>query len=133
MTVTCRPAASWTHTNQSDHVRQAGMLAAACIYALDHHIDRLAEDHAAAAIFAAAVGEHSPAAVVREQVETNIVVLHTGRAPAGPVAAAAAAAGVLVSALGPFMIRAVTHLDVTAGECAEAGALVGRLIAEHSS
>ena len=112
--------------------RQAGMLAAACLYALDHHIGRLAEDHAAAAVFAAAVAEHAPAAVARDLVETNIVVLRTGSAPAGPVAAGAAEQGVLVSALGPSMIRAVTHLDVTAGECAEAGALVGRLIAEQS-
>jgi threonine aldolase len=112
--------------------RQAGILAAGCLYALDHHIDRLAEDHAAAAVFAAAVAEHAPAAVSRDQVETNIVVLTTGAAPAGSVAAAAAEQGILVSALGPFMIRAVTHLDVTAGECAEAGAVVGRLIAEHS-
>lgn len=109
--------------------RQAGMLAAGAAYALDHHLARLADDHAAARRFAAAVAEVAPDAVDLDALETNIVVLHTGAAPAAPVAAAAAEQGVLVSALGPHLIRAVTHLDVTGDECAEAGALLGKLLA----
>jgi threonine aldolase len=110
--------------------RQAGMLAAACLHALDHHLQRLADDHAAARIFAEAVAACVPAAVEPDAVDTNVVVIDTGAAPATPIAVAAAERGVQVSALGPYMIRAVTHLDVTAGDCAWAGELVGKLLSE---
>jgi threonine aldolase len=108
--------------------RQAGVLAAACLYALDHHMQRLADDHAAARIFAEAVAACVPAAVEPDAVESNVVVVDTGGVPAAPIAAAAAERGVLVSPLGPFMIRAVTHLDVTAEDCEWAGQLVGKLL-----
>lgn len=109
--------------------RQAGILAAAALYALDHHVDRLADDHAAARIFAEAVAESAPAAVDLATVETNIVIIDTGDRPAGPIAAAAAEQGVLVSALGARMLRAVTHLDVDAPGCAAAGKIIGALLA----
>jgi threonine aldolase len=108
--------------------RQAGVLAAACLYALDHHVQRLADDHAGARTFAEAVAASVPAAVNPDTVETNIVVIDTGTTPARPVAAAAAERGVQVSPLGPFMIRAVTHLDVTVDDCEWAGQLVGKLL-----
>jgi threonine aldolase len=108
--------------------RQAGVLAAACLYALDHHVRRLADDHAAARGFAEAVAAHVPTAVEPDAVETNVVVIDTGMTPAAPIAAAAAEHGVRVSALGPFLIRAVTHLDVTADDCERAGQLVGKLL-----
>ncbi|HEU4908081.1 MAG TPA: GntG family PLP-dependent aldolase [Propionibacteriaceae bacterium] len=108
--------------------RQAGVLAAACRYALDHHVHRLADDHLAARSFAKAVVSHVPAAVDPDTVETNVVVINTGSTPAAPIATAAAERGVLVSALGPFMIRAVTHLDVTVEDCESAGQLVGKLL-----
>jgi threonine aldolase len=108
--------------------RQAGVLAAACRYALDHHVQRLADDHAAARAFAQAVAAAVPAAVELDAVETNVVVIDTGATPAAPIAAAAAERGVQVSALGPFMIRAVTHLDVTVDDCDWAGRLVGKLL-----
>ena len=110
--------------------RQAGVLAAACVYALDHHVQRLTDDHAAARTFAEAVASCVPTAVNPDAIETNVVVIDTGTTPAAPVAAAAAERGVRVSALGPFMIRAVTHLDVTADDCEWAGQLVGKLLAE---
>jgi threonine aldolase len=108
--------------------RQAGVLAAACLYALDHHMQRLADDHVAAHIFAEAVAACVPAAVEPDAVETNVVVIDTGGIPAASIAAAAAERGVQVSALGPSMIRAVTHLDVTAEDCEWAGQLVGKLL-----
>jgi threonine aldolase len=108
--------------------RQAGVLAAACRYALDHHLHRLADDHAAARSFAEAVASHLPAAVDPDTVETNVVVINTGSTPAAPIATAAAERGVLVSALGPSMIRAVTHLDATVEDCESAGQLVGKLL-----
>jgi threonine aldolase len=84
-------------------MRQAGILAAAGLYALDHHVARLADDHERAQRLATGLG--LPAAV-----PTNIVVLETPDAPR--VAAAAAEQGVLVSALGPQFLRLVTHLDI---------------------
>jgi threonine aldolase len=109
--------------------RQAGVLAAACLYALDHHLHRLADDHAAARAFAEVVASYVPTAAEPATVETNVVVIDTGGTPAARVAAAAAERGVRVSALGPFTIRAVTHLDVTADDCESAGQLVGKLLA----
>jgi len=85
-------------------MRQVGILAAAGRYALAHNLARLADDHARARRLAAALGA-DPATV-----ETNIVVLDVPAA--GAVAAKAREEGVLVSALGPRMLRLVTHLDV---------------------
>jgi threonine aldolase len=108
--------------------RQAGVLAAACLYALDHHVRRLADDHAAARTFAEAVASHVPTAVDPELVETNVVVINTDNTPAAPIAAAAAERGVRISALGPYLIRVVTHLDVTVADCESAGQLLGKLL-----
>jgi threonine aldolase len=108
--------------------RQAGILAAAAIYALDHHLERLADDHAAARAFAEAVAERAPESVDLDRVETNIVVLDTGAVAAVAVAAAAAEKGILISALGEHMVRAVTHLDVTEADCARAGQVLGDLV-----
>lgn len=94
-------------------MRQAGVLAAAGQYALEHHVARLADDHDRAARLAAALapsGVVDPAAV-----RTNIVALDLTKAPLdGPsLGAAAREQGVLVSVLGPRFGRLVTHLDVT--------------------
>jgi threonine aldolase len=85
-------------------MRQVGILAAAGRYALSHHVERLADDHARARRLAAALGA-DPAPV-----DTNIVVLDA--AEAATVAAKAREQDVLVSALGPRFLRLVTHLDV---------------------
>jgi threonine aldolase len=85
-------------------MRQVGILAAAGLHALEHHVERLADDHARAKRLAEALGNDP------EFVETNIVVLSVDDAPS--VATKAAADGVLVSALGPKFLRLVTHLDV---------------------
>ena len=103
-------------------MRQAGILAAAGIYALDHHVDRLAEDHASAAAFARRVATGPGVLLDPDGVETNIVVF--GLAPDAPDAATvvdrARARGVLMFAVGPRTVRAVTHLDVTRAECEQA-------------
>jgi threonine aldolase len=109
-------------------MRQAGILAAGAAYALDHHLARLADDHTAARAFAEAVAERAGSAVELDFVETNIVVLDTGERPAAAVAAAAQEQGVRVAALGPRMIRAVTHLDVTKTQCVMAGGVLGDLL-----
>lgn len=112
--------------------RQAGILAAGALHALDHHVARLADDHEAAAAFAAAVASHAPEAVDPTNVPTNIVVLDTGAVSAAAVAAAALDQGVWVSALGPHLLRAVTHLDVSTQDCDTAGAIVGGILASGS-
>ncbi|WP_040161766.1 threonine aldolase family protein [Nigerium massiliense] len=108
--------------------RQAGGLAAAASYALDHHIDRLSDDHAAAGVFAEAVARYAPEAPAAPQ--TNIVVVPTGGRPATEVVARAAEQGVALSVVGGRRVRAVTHLDVNRGDCERAGEIVGRLLAE---
>jgi len=85
-------------------MRQAGVLAAAGRYAVANHIARLADDHARARRLGEALD------VDPSSVDTNIVVLDVADAQA--IAAAARADGVLVSVLGPRVLRLVTHLDV---------------------
>lgn len=96
-------------------MRQVGILAAAGLHALDHHVERLADDHAHARLLAEAVG------VDPDGVHTHIVVLDHDDAPG--YVARAREAGVLVSAVGPRTVRFVTHLDVTRAD-AEAAASV---------
>lgn len=95
-------------------MRQAGMLAAAGSYALDHHVDRLAQDHAHARKIAAALERKS---FIRRviPVETNIIIAET-EAPSTPKAfvSAMAAEGILLFAVSPERFRMVTHLDITA-------------------
>lgn len=110
--------------------RQAGILAAGAGYALDHHLPALAGDHRAATAFATAVTEAAPVAVDPGRVETNIVLMDTGDLLAAPIAAEAALRGVLISAIGSHLVRAVTHRDVTVEQCRQAGAIVGALLAE---
>jgi threonine aldolase len=103
-------------------MRQAGILAAAGSYALDHHLDRLAEDHRRANDIAGALGVGP--------VDTNLVPLDLTDAPLdGPqLAAAARDQGVLVSVLGPRRARLVTHLDVDDAGAKHAADVVGRLL-----
>jgi threonine aldolase len=85
-------------------MRQSGIVAAAGLYALDHHLARLAEDHEHAQLLAKRLG------VDPAKVQTNIVVLDDVAAPM--IAEAAKAQGVLVSQVSARRIRLVTHLGV---------------------
>ena len=100
-------------------MRQIGMLAAAGLYALEHHRDRLADDHDNARRFAEGIAEISGFDVDVGSVETNIVLFDTIE-PAASVVQAFREAGVLVTSFGPNTIRAITHLDVTREEIDEA-------------
>jgi threonine aldolase len=93
-------------------MRQAGYLAAAGIYALDHHVERLEEDHAHARMLAHALEPLDWVAGIRP-VETNIVIFDV-HAPhtAASVIAFLAEQGVKASAFGPMTVRFVTHLEV---------------------
>ncbi|MEX1164244.1 MAG: GntG family PLP-dependent aldolase [Nitriliruptor sp.] len=93
-------------------MRQAGVLAAAGRYALEHHLDRLADDHANARHLATRLAEAVPDAVDLGEVETNLVYVRTGGRPAGEVIEVLAARGIRIGAMGPHLLRAVTHLDV---------------------
>ncbi len=91
-------------------LRQAGIVAAAGLYALDHNVDRLAEDHANARALAEGLAELPGAALDPATVETNIVIFDVDDAPRRW--AELAEAGVEVTPVGPTRLRAVTHLDV---------------------
>ena len=101
-------------------MRQVGVLGAACLYALDHHYDRLTEDHEHAQLLAKRLGV-DPAGV-----ETNMVVLDDVAAPV--VAEAAKAQGVLVSQVSAHRIRLVTHLDVDRAAVERAADVLGGLL-----
>ena len=109
-------------------MRQAGICAAACLYALDHHVDRLAEDHANAK--ALARGLRQIPGVVVEEPETNLVffdVRGTGTDVA-TLQQKLLARGVAVSSLGG-RVRACTHLDVTAPMIEEAVSILREVLA----
>jgi threonine aldolase len=91
-------------------LRQAGILAAGCLHALDHHVDRLAEDHAHARLLADALAELPGVTIDPATVETNIVVFETS--DARWLVQQLGQHGILVGALSPHVVRAVTHLDV---------------------
>jgi threonine aldolase len=88
-------------------MRQAGIVAAACLYALDHHVERLAEDHANARVLAEGLADLGLRVA---PVESNIVLVDVEDATG--LLGRLANAGVEVSPLGPGRIRCVTHLDV---------------------
>jgi threonine aldolase len=91
-------------------MRQAGIVAAAGLYALDHHVDRLAEDHANARLLAEGLAEIPGVDLELDRVETNIVVFSVENAV--NVGEALRAAEVQVTRLDATRLRAVTHLDV---------------------
>ena len=113
-------------------MRQAGILAAAGLYALDHHVERLAEDHGNARRFAAAIAG-LPGLRVDSAVPTNIVLFRLeGPAPsAATFAARLEEAGVRLSVLGETL-RAVTHLDVTSREVDAAAAVLQEVLSERA-
>ena len=100
-------------------MRQVGVLAAAGLHALDHHLDRLAEDHAHARLLAEACG------VDPDTVDTNIVVVE--RPDAASFVERATADGVRIAAVGPRTVRLVTHLDVSRADAERAAVVLSRL------
>jgi threonine aldolase len=102
-------------------MRQAGILAAAGLYALANNVERLAEDHANARAIAETLAASASFVLDPASVQTNIIVFELADAPGVPDAAAFVAAcrerGVLLNAFGARVVRAVTHLDVDADAC----------------
>ena len=117
---TSRPALSPLRTEQ------VGILAAAAMCALDHHMEFLPEDHANARLLAEKLSECPHVDLDLTTVQTNIIVFHLQ--PGGPDAAKFVAKakerGVLAVAFGPRIVRVVTHLDVTSEQCEQAASIL---------
>jgi len=103
--------------------RQAGILAAAAIYALDHHVDRLAEDHANAQTLAQAIRQADGLHLDPPKVESNIVIFRLDErlGTAADFCKQLADRGVRMFAIAKQKIRAVTHLDVSSQDVQTAG------------
>ena len=111
-------------------MRQAGIVAAAGLYALDHHVERLAEDHANARRLGEGLAE-AGLPVDPAQVESNFVLVDAGSLgyDADDAVARLRAEGVLLSfASKPGVLRAVTHMDVSAPEIEEAIPAIARAL-----
>jgi threonine aldolase len=112
-------------------MRQAGIIAAAALYALDHHVERLADDHANARALAQGLAAIDGVLIDPREVETNLVYFEL--APQVPhdgasFCKALLAHGVRMVALGPRRVRAVTHLDVDAADVTAAIAAVAAVL-----
>ena len=109
-------------------LRQAGIVAAGALYALDHNVERLAEDHAHARRLAEAIASLDGVSIDPAEVTTNIVIFSV--ADPGGLCATLQRQGVRMGALDASRVRAVTHLDVdTAGIDAAIEAVRGALVA----
>ena len=110
-------------------MRQAGVIAAGGIYALEHNVERLAEDHENARVIAGALDDVPGARVMAPTVPTNIVLVETSE-PSSEVARRAAAEGVLVTLMGDHAVRCVTHLDVSREDAQRAAAVLHRVLTD---
>ena len=110
-------------------MRQAGVFGAAGLYALEHHFDRLAEDHDNARRIASVLAASPAIRLDLATVQTNILVFDlAARAPdAATLVALAREQGVLINAFGPRRVRIVTHLDVTRAPCERAAGILAAL------
>jgi threonine aldolase len=108
-------------------MRQVGVIAAAGLYALEHNVARLAEDHANARLIADGLAGCPGVTLRRPAVATNIVMFDT-LAPAAELAARMSEQNVLVSTMGPRTLRCVTHLDVSAAGAQRAAGVVARVL-----
>jgi threonine aldolase len=111
-------------------MRQVGIIAAAAHYALDHNIDRLAEDHGRAKKIAIALAAIDSSLVDPSKVHTNIVGLElsTIGMTAADLTARCKEAGLWISALGPHYARLVTHLDFDDAQCDQAIEILKRTL-----
>lgn len=111
-------------------MRQSGILAAAGLYALEHHIDRLSEDHANAKRLAARLQEIPAVTIDPSLVETNMLFfdVHNTKLSTPAFVAALKQEGVLINTVGGSTCRAVTHLDVSAEAIEQAADRFARVL-----
>lgn len=107
-------------------MRQVGIFAAAGLFALDHNLERLAEDHRNARRLGERLAQSERIDLDLATVQTNILVFRlTAESPdAATLVAQAREKGVLIFAFGPRTVRAVTHLDVTSAQCERAAEIL---------
>jgi threonine aldolase len=113
-------------------MRQAGILAAGGLWALDHHVERLADDHARARTFSEAVASRFPGVIDPAHVQTNIVIADVGQAgwAAADFVQVAEARGLRIYAVNERAVRLVWHLDVDDADTGYAADLVNTMLAE---
>lgn len=113
-------------------MRQAGIIAAGALYALEHHIDRLAEDHEKARVLADAIRSTPGLVLDPDIVDTNIVIFQVAPelGTAAEFAEGLKARGVLLYDVGRDRLRAVTHLDVTMEQVERARVVIGEFARE---
>ncbi len=112
-------------------MRQAGIIAAAGVYALEHHVERLAEDHENARTFCRDIAQIPGIKLIFDRCQTNLVffdVSETGM-DAAAVAEKLLAYEVRIGAMGPHRMRAVTHLDVNRAQLTEAAEALRSVVA----
>ncbi|MHB1422860.1 MAG: low-specificity L-threonine aldolase [Gemmataceae bacterium] len=111
-------------------MRQAGVLAAAALHALDHHVERLAEDHRNAQVIAKVIADTPGLQLVPPEVETNLIWFRIDRevGTAKDVEEALKERGVLVHEAGSQTLRACTHLDVSAAQAERAAEAIRRSV-----
>jgi threonine aldolase len=111
-------------------MRQAGMAAAGALFALEHHVERLAEDHRNAQVIAQAVADTPGLRLDPAEPETNLIFFRVEReaGTAQTVAAALKARGVLVMPTAPQTIRACTHLDISAAQAERAAGAIRQAV-----
>jgi threonine aldolase len=116
-------------------MRQAGIIAAGALHALEHHRERLQDDHATAQIIAEAVRQTEHVELRPAEIDTNIVIFRVSPelATAPALAAALKEQGVLVLAVGADLIRAVTHLHITLDDARRAAQIITRTVDDISS
>ena len=114
-------------------MRQAGILAAAGIYALDHHLEQLAEDQANAMAFAEAMAALPQVQIDMESVQSNIVYFDVPGQNAADIVAALSAKGVEIGAMGTETLRAVTHLDTSRDDVLKAAALLANELSNRQA
>ena len=116
-------------------MRQAGILAAAGLWALDHHIRRLADDHERARTFSEAVASRFPAVIDLAHVQTNIVVADVGAAgwAAADFVSVAEQRGLRIFAVNDHAVRLVWHLDVDDADTGYAADLVNAMLTESAN
>ncbi len=114
-------------------MRQVGVLAAAGIYALEHHILRLKEDHLNAKRLAQLLESISNVSCSPDNVETNMILFHVEEKmrTTDELLSQCKKAGVLLNAVGDKTFRVVTHLDVSAADIEEAGQIFAKVLASH--
>ena len=116
-------------------MRQAGVLAAAGLYALDHHLLHLAEDHRKARVLAERLGTIDGLDIDMATVQSNIVIISVarmGKTP-GEILSHLKAHGVLLSQGNYLGIRAVTHRDVSLAQIEDAASLISRCLRDFRS